>query len=178
MTANLAIAEIRTHQALQLSASKRSNRPIAPTGSIAGPPSKERGKCLARRLVRTGAAQITTSGVLRHWLNVLTRKGLEDGSSARTTSSLWPASCVMSSSSEPSRQITRTKRLSSKTGVRCWRTIIFGTESATPTCNREDVPLAPGELRSKARHPTKRFLRRTPEPFVQSPPGLTYESNA
>ena len=66
----------------------RPRRVISPTGSIAGAPSKERGKFLARRLARTGAAQSTTAEVLRRWLNVLTRKALVDGSSARTTSSL------------------------------------------------------------------------------------------
>src|SRR5215510_10836148 len=49
-------------------------RAISPTGSIAGAPSKERGKSLDRRLARTGAAQITIAEVLRRWLNVLTRK--------------------------------------------------------------------------------------------------------
>jgi hypothetical protein len=38
---------------------------------------------------------------------MFSREALVEGSPARTTSSLCPASCVMSSSSEPSRQITR-----------------------------------------------------------------------
>jgi hypothetical protein len=66
-------------------------------GSIAGAPFRESGKSLTKRLAKSGAAHSTIVEALRRLLNVRTRKALVDGSSARTTSSLCTANCVINS---------------------------------------------------------------------------------